>query len=294
MPIATHAAGERLSAHTEEISTRRLLAYAAGIGATEAPFFDDARSGGIVAVPAFCVSLEWPVVSCDRSRELLQAPAEELRRGVHASQDSFFHRPIRPGDRLVTEATVTAVEPTRAGALVTIRLRTVVADTGEAVVTSWSRSLYRGVEIRGEARVVEPAPAVDAPPAPAAPQRVTLAVAAEMPHVYTECARIWNPIHTERTVALAAGLPDIILHGTATWALAGREIVRRYCDGEPGRLRRLHGRFRAMVRTDSEIHLDCERCEGGVHFAVLNDAGEPAISHGLALVDDGRRETEET
>ena len=27
--------------------------------------------------------------------------------------------------------------------------------------------------------------------------------------MYTECARIWNPIHTDRAVALAAGLPDI-------------------------------------------------------------------------------------
>ena len=38
-------------------------------------------------------------------------------------------------------------------------------------------------------------------------------------HVYTECARIWNPIHTDVAYARAAGLPDIILHGTATLAL---------------------------------------------------------------------------
>ena len=34
-------------------------------------------------------------------------------------------------------------------------------------------------------------------------------------HVYTECARIWNPIHTDLAVARAAGLPGPILHGTA-------------------------------------------------------------------------------
>ena len=74
-----------------------------------------------------------------------------------------------------------------------------------------------------------------------------------MPHVYTECARIWNPIHTERDVALRAGLPDIILHGTATWALAGREVLRAYGDGDPARLKRLHGRFTAMVIPGTSI-----------------------------------------
>ena len=34
-------------------------------------------------------------------------------------------------------------------------------------------------------------------------------------HVYTECARIWNPVHTDTAVADRAGLPGLILHGTA-------------------------------------------------------------------------------
>ena len=45
-------------------------------------------------------------------------------------------------------------------------------------------------------------------------------VSATAAHVYTEGARIWNPIHTDAAVAARAGLPGIILHGTATLALA--------------------------------------------------------------------------
>src|SRR5262245_63914545 len=41
-------------------------------------------------------------------------------------------------------------------------------------------------------------------------------------HVYTECARIWNPIHTDLAVVRAAGLSGPILHGTATLALPHR------------------------------------------------------------------------
>ena len=74
-----------------------------------------------------------------------------------------------------------------------------------------------------------------------------------MPHVYTECADIWNPIHTERKVALAAGLPDIILHGTATWALAVREIVSKQLGSDPARLARFSGRCTGMVIPGNDI-----------------------------------------
>jgi acyl dehydratase len=74
-------------------------------------------------------------------------------------------------------------------------------------------------------------------------------------HVYSECAAIWNPIHTERVVALRAGLPDIILHGTATWALAGLAVALRRAGGDPLRLRRLTGRFAAPVLPDSTLRV---------------------------------------
>ena len=113
-------------------------------------------------------------------------------------------------------------------------------------------------------------------------------IAREAPHVYTECADIWNPIHTERQVALAAGLPDIILHGTATWALAAREIVRRRCDGDPARLARLHGRFAAMVIPGTKITLDIGATDAGVvPFVVRNADGDPALARGVAEIPDG-------
>jgi acyl dehydratase len=106
-----------------------------------------------------------------------------------------------------------------------------------------------------------------------------------MPHVYSECADIWNPIHTERAEALAAGLPDIILHGTATWALAGLTILRRRAGGDVGRLKRISGRFTGMVIPGEEITVRlAPAADGVVKFAVLNAAGAPAISQGVAYI----------
>ncbi len=128
-----------------------------------------------------------------------------------------------------------------------------------------------------------PPPLANGEPHPPRCESIVLPIGREVPHVYTECADIWNPIHTERQIALAVGLPDIILHGTATWALAAREIIRRRAGGKPSRLKRLHGRFTGMVipGTSITVHLGAEE-NGIVSFRVCNAEGQPALSHGVA------------
>ncbi len=284
MPVRTSAVGAKFGPSVVHVSVRRVLAYAACIGDTGDASFDDARTDGIVAAPPFCVSLEWPVARSGPASNPLGAEAHELVRGVHAVQDSIFHRPIRPGDELQTVGTLVEVRPTRAGALVRTKLETREVGDGALVVTSWSTAIYRDVEVEGEASVLEAAPALPEGELEVG-ESVEIPIAREAPHVYTEGAQIWNPIHTERVVALAAGLPDIILHGTATWALASREIVRRCAGGDPTRLARLHGRFAAMVIPGTAIAVELGKARDGVVcFRVRNAEGELAIRDGVALL----------
>jgi acyl dehydratase len=283
--ISSRALGGELPAIVEPISVRRVLAYAAGISDTSAAVFDDL--GPLVAPPAFCVALEWPVISQPAAGQLLGAEPAERLRAVHASQDSHFHRAIAPGMRAETRATVTALRATRAGVLVT--LRAVTSDERGALVTSWLDTLYRGARLDGEGGEIDAPPAMPEIGAAGADEVTSIAIAREMPHLYGECARIWNPIHTERAVARAAGLPDVILHGTATWALAARELVARHAGGDPTRLRRLFGRFRAMVFPGTSIalhHRASPQSGGGarIAFSVRNAAGEEAIAGGRAEI----------
>lgn len=281
--ISADVVGQTLPVVAEELSLRRVLAFAAGIGDSAPAVFDDL--GPIAAPPSLCVSLEWPLLSHPSLREQLGAEPAELLRGVHVTQDSSFHRPMRPGMRVETRGTTTALRATRAGALQTLRAETRAAEG--ALVTSWIQVLYRGVAIDGEARTLESAPPRPELESAGELERCALPIARELPHVYSECARIWNPIHTERRVAQAAGLPDIILHGSASWALAGREIVARHAGGDPSRLRRLRGEFRGMLvpGADAELrHADGRRSDGahGVAFTLHDAAGSEAISHGFA------------
>merc|ERR1711920_370379 len=111
---------------------------------------------------------------------------------------------------------------------------------------------------------------------------ISLSVSANEAHVYSECARIWNPIHTDRATALAAGLPDIILHGTAILARAVSEIVSRFVDKDPSRVERVSvGAFGAPVFMPSTITLKLLGVsQTGAWFEVLNGEGMQAIRDG--------------
>ena len=100
--------------------------------------------------------------------------------------------------------------------------------------------------------------------------------------VYTECARIWNPIHTDVAVARGAGLADPILHGTATLALAVSRVVARDLEGDPGRVRGVAVRFTGMVTLPSRLVVRGRALEtGGIAFdAVGADGDSVVLAHG--------------
>jgi acyl dehydratase len=166
-----------------------------------------------------------------------------------------------------------------------VRLDTRAAD-GEPVATTWHGTLFRDVEVEGPdawADRPEPVAGLDGGAEPDGEERIP--IPATLGHVYTECARIWNPIHTDAAVAASVGLPGIILHGTATLALAVSALVRRAAAGDPERVRRIAGRFAAMVALPSEVTLQVlpapEEAPATVRFQVRNAAGDLAIRDGL-------------
>jgi acyl dehydratase len=286
MAIRSAAVGTSTEPARLEVSTRLTQAYAAGIADCNPRYLDDAGEIDVIAPPAFCVSAEWPVFLALTESAALGASRQERRRGVHALQDSTFRRPVRPGDGLLTTAKIIEVRATRAGAFVLVRLDTLDERTGDCAVTSYYGSIYRDVATDGADVCVEALPAFPEVASPPYTENVQIPIQRHAAHVYTECARIWNPIHTERRVALEAGLPDIILHGTATWGLAAREVVDRFAAGNPLRLQRLAGQFRAQVIPGSAIVFEAGRVGEHVHFVVRNQQGEPAIASGRALVGD--------
>lgn len=253
MKIPVGLVGTTVGPLTQEIDARWMMAYAAGLGETDPAYLDTLRPGGLVPHPLFPVSYEWPLAVESRACQL----GDEIAlRGVHATHDLTLHRAPRDGDRLTTTAAVLAVAPRRAGAYVLTRYETRDA-RGERVSTTDYGSVYLGVECEPEGRLPAPPWGSEEGEGNLAPEWTDeIPIAATLAHVYSECARIWNPIHTDPAVARRAGLPAIILHGTATLALSVSAALRYAPGGAATCVRRLGGRFTGMVPMPSRLRVE--------------------------------------
>jgi acyl dehydratase len=286
-PIRADRVGAIVGRRVVEVSTRMTTAYAAGIGALDEIYLDDARPEGVVAPLSYIVALEWPVLVAPDYLEAIGRDAVTVYEGlVHAFQDSAFARPVRPGMKLEVCGRITEISPTPAGTLVVCKVRTVELPGGDLVGESWFGSLFRLTPSDGLPATLEHRPLLRARadlPEHEDKVRTYIDIPRGLPHVYTECAQIWNPIHTERAYALASGLPDIILHGTCTWAIAMQRLAAVYRPRHTLPFRRFAARFSRMVIPGTNATLEhAKPRDGSVSFVVRNAEGELALTHALA------------
>src|SRR5262245_17967500 len=289
MRIPASVVGISVGPREHPVDARWLMAYSAALGEEAPEYFDTTRAGGILAHPLFPVCYEWPLALDIRAKTL---PDEIAVRGVHATHRLVLHRPPRAGERLSTSATVAALERRSPGAYMGLRMETVDAG-GRPVSTTDYGSLYLGVDCDPASSTLSPEGSGRAKGRFAeewSPSWSTeLAIPATLAHTYTECARIWNPIHTDRAVALRAGLPDIILHGAATLALAISQTLRHDARGPAAPVRSIACRFGAMVRLPSRLTVRGQppvpSTEGPlVRFEALAEDGRPAVRNGQIVL----------
>ena len=290
MPLPSSLVGTSSQPRVAEVDARWSMAYAAALDDLLPCYMDTRAPNSFLAHPMFPVCVEWPVIIGMRQPVASGLTPEESRRGVHATHDVTIHRAIRPPAKLITRATIVAIERRKPGAFQLTKLET-TDESGAPICTSLYGSIFRGVEVSGEDRPLagfaELPHAKDTSHRPLREAKVH--VAGGLAHTYTECAQIWNPIHTDIKVATEAGLPELILHGTATLALAVSSVVHSEANRDPARIVRIAGRFSGMVLMPSDITvraLSRQPYEGQdlVHFDVLTQSGEPAISNGSILL----------
>ena len=98
----------------------------------------------------------------------------------------------------------------------------------------------------------------------------------------------WNPATSircmpTRRIAKAAGFPRPILHGLATFGVAGHAILKTMCGYDPARLKSIAGRFSAPVFPGETIRTEIWRDGSVVSFrARLVERDVIAINNGRA------------
>jgi len=259
LKINAEIVGRETGPDEQSIDARWLMAYSAGLGEREFPH------------PLFPVCYEWPATRQLRERAGLVPIDARL---VHAQHDLTIHRAPKEEKLFITGKVVAALQR-KPGTLVVYRF--ITRDENKQLVSTTDFSaLYREVRLEGGDRTL--APVEDPPQHERSLNRVgEIAVSATAAHVYTECARIWNPIHTDVAYARAAGLPDIILHGTATLALSVSKVLRSL---ELNSIRRIRCRFAGMVTMPSTLTVHASRVDDRVAFETRGARGEAVIERG--------------
>ncbi len=263
------------------------MAYAASIDDTKPTHIDTTVSGGIVGHPLFVVCLEWPVLaSCRLDDPDVQVTGASAV--LHAGQDTIIHRLVRPGDSLATSLTIEGIEAKRPGVLVRYLLETVDAE-GLPVATTRFDVLALGAhhDLPDFAPTGDNLPAWVPPSEASGLHEATFQVGAGSAHIYSECARIFNPIHTDRAVARAAGMDHPILHGTATLARAVSTIVDQVWEGRSETVTRVSGRFASPVTPPSVLTVRWSTCDDAVvTFQVVAPGDRVVVDQGLIMNSD--------
>ena len=93
----------------------------------------------------------------------------------------------------------------------------------------------------------------------------------------------YNTLHADPAIALQAGFSRPILHGAATWGIAGYVMLRKLCGGAPALLRSFGARFTSPVFPGDSLQTEIWTLEPGRAFfrctvpardKVVLDAGE--------------------
>ena len=277
--ITARIVGTEVGALSTSLDARWVMAYAAALGLDDPRYYDTLAPTGPVAHPLFSVCYEWPSVVALRAKTVREA---WVLLGVHATHHVIIHRLPAAADRLLTRSQIIEVRPSRAGTLVVARFSTVDRN-GRPVTTTDYGSVYRGVSTEAETRAaVDRLPRPDPPASDQTRWTAVIPVAARAAHVYSECARIWNPIHTDVAVARTAGLSAPILHGSATLALAVSQVVQQDLDGDPTRVGEVAVRFTGLVFMPSSFTVRGRgRADGLIAFDAVDERGEPVLSGGV-------------
>ena len=237
------------------VERERLVAYAE---ATNDPIA--AHRTGEVAAPVFAIV---PVFQSLMEPALDVVPLSVLGRVLHGEQDFRFHRPIRPGDELVSRGRMTGFEGLPNGTRACVYLETKDA-AGELVNEQYVTFFIRGFDDGRKLGELSPEHRCDDEVRSGDPVAdVTQHIDDDQTFRYSPASGDPMPIHLDEQVAIDAGLPGIIAHGFCVLAFTSWAILQELGDGDVARLRRLAVRFAKPVLPGQDIRTRVWAAGGG-------------------------------
>jgi len=221
------------------------ILYALGLGLGQDPLdpcqLRHVYEEGLVALPTMGVVLAGPGFWLREPDTGVDWP-----KVLHGEQGLVIHRPLSHEGRVIGRLRIDEIVdkgPGR-GALIYSTREVRDATTEELLCSLTSTSFLRGDGGFGgpTGPIRQPHPMPDTPPE--AHTDWTLGAHAALLY---RLSGDFNPVHADPAVAAHVGFRQPILHGLASYGVAGWSIARLLCDGRAERLRRLDLRFTSPV-----------------------------------------------
>jgi acyl dehydratase len=265
-----------------EVTAERIAEYAA---ATNDPIA--AHRNGDVAPPVFAIV---PVFQALLVPAVDVMPVELIPRIVHGEQDFHFHRPIYPGDRLVSRAKMIGYQGLETGtrSAILLECRT---EEGELVNEQYVTTFVRGFDAGKAVGELSPSHKFDDVLHVQAPfAKAHAHVDLDQTFRYSPASGDPMPIHLDAEIARSAGLPGIIAHGLCTMAMTSWGVLTEVGGSDTKRLKRFAVRFTKMVLPGDDLETriwNAGTTTGITSYAFETARGEDfVITDGLAEITD--------
>ena len=200
---------------------------------------------------------------------------------VHGEHAVRLHAPIAPEGTVIGRSRILDVIDKGAGkgALIYSERRILDKTDGRLLATINQTTFCRADGGFGGAKREAPAP--HALPERAPDLSCDLPTRPETALIYRLSGDV-NPLHAEPTFAREAGYPRPILHGLATFGVAGHALLKTLCNYDPARLTAMAGRFSAPVFPGETIRTEIWRDGDVVSFRAR------ALERDVIAINNGR------
>jgi acyl dehydratase len=216
---------------------------------------------------------------------------EGVRGGVHGLQDVRLHGPVKQGQQVQWAGEIGGLKQNAGGVLVTRRI--IISDmTGVPLVEHLWTDFLMGATIRGE-------PLESALPDHTFPKEArerplgsrVVPVDRDQAFRYAGVSSDHAPHSMDDERAWEEGRPGKILQGMCTFGLCCGAVVDVGAGGEPGRVRRIAGRFSAATYPNRDI--DVRLYDAGLTPEGARSLAFEAFQDGVAVITHGRAEVSE-
>lgn len=203
---------------------------------------------------------------------------------VHGEQGLVVHAPIPTRGTVVGRIRVVEVidkGPGR-GALVFVERDVIDKATGDPLVTVSQTAFCRGDGGFGGPPRVQPKP--HTLPSRAPDFVCDIGTPPQLAAIY-RLSGDYNPLHIEPAIAVAAGYRQPILHGLATFGIAGHAVSKVVCNNQPELITSMQARFTAPVYPGETFRTEIWRDGDIVSFQTrCLERDVVAISNGRILL----------